>query len=53
MMFVMVVPKSSQNLHWKLLQTVMRAPLSFFLVKDTGDLLNRYGLLRIPGALRD
>ncbi|KAL3301816.1 ABC transporter [Colletotrichum asianum] len=42
MMFVMIVPKSSQNLHWKLLQTVMRAPLSFFLVKDTGDLLNRF-----------
>ncbi|KAH0429478.1 ABC multidrug transporter [Colletotrichum camelliae] len=42
MIFVMIVPKSSQNLHWKLLQTVMRAPLSFFLVKDTGDLLNRF-----------
>ncbi|KAE9574644.1 ABC transporter [Colletotrichum fructicola] len=42
MMFVMIVPKSSQNLHWKLLQTVMKAPLSFFLVKDTGDLLNRF-----------
>ncbi|KAF9873913.1 ABC transporter [Colletotrichum karsti] len=41
-MFVIIVPKSSQNLHWKLLRTVMRAPLSFFLTKDTGDLINRF-----------
>ncbi|KAL0938516.1 ABC multidrug transporter [Colletotrichum truncatum] len=41
-MFVMIVPKSSQNLHWKLLRTVMRAPLSFFITKDTGDLINRF-----------
>ncbi|KAF4835570.1 ABC transporter atnG [Colletotrichum tropicale] len=51
MMFVMIVPKSSQNLHWKLLQTVMRAPLSFFLVKDTGDLLNRQDLSHIDRDL--
>ncbi|KXH25492.1 ABC transporter, partial [Colletotrichum simmondsii] len=41
-MFVLIVPKSSQSLHWTLLQSVMRAPLSFFGSTDTGDLINRF-----------
>ncbi|KAK1622226.1 ABC transporter [Colletotrichum phormii] len=41
-MFVLNVPKSSQSLHWTLLQSVMRAPLSFFGSTDTGDLINRF-----------
>ncbi|OHW90531.1 ABC transporter [Colletotrichum incanum] len=41
-MFVMIVPKSSQNMHWTLLKSVMRAPLSFFVATDTGDLINRF-----------
>ncbi|OLN96257.1 Multidrug resistance-associated protein 1-like protein 3 [Colletotrichum chlorophyti] len=41
-MFVMIVPKSSGSLHLTLLRSVMRAPLSFFVSTDTGDLINRY-----------
>ncbi|KAK1689651.1 ABC transporter [Colletotrichum godetiae] len=41
-MFVLIVPKSSQSLHWTLLQSVMRAPLPFFGSTDTGDLINRF-----------
>ncbi|KAF6825097.1 ABC multidrug transporter [Colletotrichum plurivorum] len=40
--FVIIVPRSSGNLHFTLLKTVMNAPLSFFLTKDTGDLINRF-----------
>ncbi|WQF84421.1 Putative AAA+ ATPase domain, ABC transporter type 1, transmembrane domain-containing protein [Colletotrichum destructivum] len=41
-MFVVIVPKSSRNMHWTLLQSVMRAPLSFFVSTDTGNLINRF-----------
>ncbi|KAK1993869.1 ABC transporter [Colletotrichum falcatum] len=41
-MFVMIVPKSSQSMHWTLLKSVMRAPLSFFATVETGDLINRF-----------
>ncbi|PNY23537.1 ABC transporter [Tolypocladium capitatum] len=40
--FVEVIPKSAQALHWTLLETVMRAPLSFFASTDSGDLVNRF-----------
>ncbi|KAK1987265.1 ABC transporter [Colletotrichum cereale] len=40
--FVMIVPKSSQTMHWTLLKSVMRAPLSFFAAKKSGDLINRF-----------
>ncbi|KND91880.1 Multidrug resistance-associated protein 1 [Tolypocladium ophioglossoides CBS 100239] len=41
-MLVQVIPKSAQALHWTLLETVMRAPLSFFVSTDSGDLVNRF-----------
>ncbi|KXH63219.1 ABC transporter [Colletotrichum salicis] len=54
-MFVLILPKSSQSLHWTLLQPVMRAPLSFFGSTDTGDLINSQDLSHIdrdlPSAL--
>ncbi|MCJ1433569.1 hypothetical protein MMC27_002932 [Xylographa pallens] len=40
-MFLRVVPKTANNLHWVLLQTVMRAPLSYFSTTNTGLILNR------------
>ncbi|KAI0126126.1 putative ABC multidrug transporter [Xylariales sp. AK1849] len=39
---IIVVPKSAQNLHWLLLEAVMRAPLWFFTSMDTSTLLNRF-----------
>jgi ATP-binding cassette subfamily C (CFTR/MRP) protein 1 len=41
-MFVEIVPKSAASLHSTLVQTVMRAPLSFFVATDTGVTLNRF-----------
>ena len=41
-MFLRVVPKTANNLHWTLLQTVMRAPLSYFSTTSTGVILNRF-----------
>ncbi|TWU71096.1 hypothetical protein ED733_000130 [Metarhizium rileyi] len=41
-MFVQVIPKSGQQLHYTLLRTVMRAPLLFFVANDSGDLINRF-----------
>ena len=40
--FVVVVPSSAQNLHRKLLDVVMHAPLSFFTSTDNGVTLNRF-----------
>lgn len=37
-----MVPRSSNGLHLRLLETVMRAPLSFFTKTDSGTTLNRY-----------
>ncbi|KAM4056985.1 ABC transporter [Hirsutella rhossiliensis] len=41
-MFVVVIPKSAEWLHWKLLETTMKAPMAFFSYVDTGDLVNRF-----------
>lgn len=41
-MFVIVIPKSSQNLHWTLLKTVMGATLGWTFTADTGVTLNRF-----------
>ncbi|KAM3452690.1 hypothetical protein NHJ6243_009310 [Beauveria neobassiana] len=37
-----VLPRSSAELHWRLLQTVMRSTLSFISHTDAGSLLNRF-----------
>lgn len=36
-----MIPRSSNGLHYSLLQTAMRAPLSFFTKTDSGTTLNR------------
>ncbi|RAQ56523.1 ABC transporter [Aspergillus flavus] len=41
-MFVQIVPSSSQRLHRRLLDIVMKAPLSLSLVTDIGVTLNRF-----------
>lgn len=40
-MFVRIIPVSSERLHWTLVRTTMRAPLSFFASTQAGDLINR------------
>ncbi|KFY61345.1 hypothetical protein V497_03025 [Pseudogymnoascus sp. VKM F-4516 (FW-969)] len=40
--FVVTVPVSAQNLHLKLLTTVMKAPFAFFTETDNGITLNRF-----------
>lgn len=37
-----MIPKSANGLHFSLLETVMRAPLSFFTKTDSGTTLNRF-----------
>ncbi|KAH8804690.1 ABC transporter-like protein [Xylogone sp. PMI_703] len=39
---ISVIPKSAEYLHLLLLKSVMRAPLSFFSMTDSGTLLNRF-----------
>ncbi|KAL8840168.1 MAG: hypothetical protein Q9176_004016 [Flavoplaca citrina] len=39
---ITMVPQSGANFHWKLLNTVLRAPMSFFATTDTGVTLNRF-----------
>ncbi|RFU75576.1 abc transporter [Trichoderma arundinaceum] len=41
-MFVVLIPRSAEWLHWQLLEATMRAPMSFFNSVDTGDLVNRF-----------
>lgn len=41
-MIITMVPKSGENFHWKLLNTVLRAPMSFFANTDTGVTINRF-----------
>jgi hypothetical protein len=36
-----MVPRSAQLLHARLLETVMKAPLAFFTITDTGTITNR------------
>lgn len=38
-----IAPKSSQDLHWRLLQTVLEATFPFLSHTDAGSLLNRFG----------
>jgi ABC-type multidrug transport system fused ATPase/permease subunit len=40
--FLEVMPQSAVCLHWKLLDVVRKAPLSFFASTDTGVILNRF-----------
>ncbi|KAE8391677.1 P-loop containing nucleoside triphosphate hydrolase protein [Aspergillus alliaceus] len=40
--FLELMPKSAIRLHWSLLNTVIRAPLSFFSTTDSGVTLNRF-----------
>lgn len=40
--FLQLMPKSAIRLHWLLLDTTMRAPLSFFSATDSGVTLNRF-----------
>ncbi|KAJ5401745.1 ABC transporter integral membrane type 1 [Penicillium crustosum] len=55
--FLQLMPKSAARLHWLLLDTTMRAPLSFFSATDSGVTLNRFSQdmtlvdLALPGAL--
>lgn len=39
---ITMVPQSGENFHWKLLTTVLAAPMSFFSTTDTGITLNRF-----------
>jgi ATP-binding cassette, subfamily C (CFTR/MRP), member 1 len=41
-LFFKMVPQASNGLHLSLLETVMRAPLSFFTKTDSGTTLNRF-----------
>lgn len=41
-MLVWSVPKSSAKIHERVLQTVLRAPYSFFVDTDSGAILNRF-----------
>ncbi|KAK1994571.1 ABC transporter [Colletotrichum falcatum] len=56
-MYVVIVPKSAQSLHLTVLQTVIRAPMSFLAKTDTGVLVNRFSQdmqlvdMTLPGAL--
>ena len=56
-MFLNVIPRSGAALHYKLLRTVMTAPLSFFNETETGITLNRFSQDMtlvdgpLPGAL--
>ncbi|KAK0391974.1 hypothetical protein NLU13_1472 [Sarocladium strictum] len=40
--FVVVIPHSASRLHWKLLDSVLQAPLWFFTTVDSGVTLNRF-----------
>ncbi|GMG04177.1 unnamed protein product [Aspergillus oryzae var. brunneus] len=40
--FLELMPKSAIRLHWRLLNAVIRAPLSFFSTTDSGMTLNRF-----------
>ncbi|KAI0520681.1 P-loop containing nucleoside triphosphate hydrolase protein [Xylaria bambusicola] len=39
---ILIAPKAGKALHHRLLTIVMRAPLSYFAVTDTGETLNRF-----------
>ena len=39
---ITMVPKTGENFHYKLLKTVLAAPMSFFSTTDTGVTLNRF-----------
>ncbi|KJZ80040.1 hypothetical protein HIM_00754 [Hirsutella minnesotensis 3608] len=41
-MFVVVIPKSAEWLHWNLLKSIMNAPMTFLSSVDSGDLINRF-----------
>ncbi|KAH7134057.1 P-loop containing nucleoside triphosphate hydrolase protein [Dactylonectria macrodidyma] len=41
--YILLAPRSGDKLHQRLLTTIFRAPLSFFLTTDTGVTLNRFG----------
>ncbi|KZL77916.1 ABC multidrug transporter [Colletotrichum tofieldiae] len=40
--FVVVIPHSATRLHWKLLDSLLKAPLWFFTTVDSGVTLNRF-----------
>ena len=39
---ITMVPKSGASFHWRLLSTVLSAPMSFFTTTDTGVTINRF-----------
>ncbi|KAK0619996.1 ABC transporter [Immersiella caudata] len=41
-MYVVIVPRSGQNLHMSILKAAMRAPMSFISGTTTGSLINRF-----------
>ncbi|KAF2873543.1 P-loop containing nucleoside triphosphate hydrolase protein [Massariosphaeria phaeospora] len=41
-LIITMVPRSGINFHWKLLTTVLGAPMTFFATTDTGVTLNRF-----------
>ncbi|CAG8957988.1 hypothetical protein HYFRA_00000331 [Hymenoscyphus fraxineus] len=41
-MIINMVPKSGENFHWILLNTVLKSPMSFFSTTDSGITLNRF-----------
>ncbi|XHG07806.1 hypothetical protein AWENTII_010938 [Aspergillus wentii] len=42
LVFLKLMPKSAISLHWRLLDAVIQAPLSFFASTDSGVTLNRF-----------
>ncbi|KAK9772774.1 putative ABC transporter [Seiridium cardinale] len=40
--FVKLNPKAGEVIHYKLLRTIMRAPLSYFATTETGNVVNRF-----------
>lgn len=55
--FLDIIPRASNGLHGQLLNTVSRAPLSFFTKTDSGSILNRFSQdltvidSELPGAM--
>jgi ATP-binding cassette subfamily C (CFTR/MRP) protein 1 len=41
-LYINIVPKSAKDLHLRLLQATMKAPVSFFQFTDHGSLINRF-----------
>ncbi|KAK9786665.1 hypothetical protein SCARD494_11156 [Seiridium cardinale] len=39
---IRIIPRSAKELHWSVLEVAMRAPMSYFVATDVGQLVNRF-----------